>query len=88
VLANAGVDVFEEAFKLIFAKLYDELESGEDKEKIDAWFEDNENKTIEDFIIANGNKIKKFRNLEFRNTGVEKDTLKQISKLFEEAKEK
>lgn len=28
VLANAGVDVFEELFKLIFTKLYDELESG------------------------------------------------------------
>lgn len=27
VLANAGVDVFEEAFKLIFTKLYDEMES-------------------------------------------------------------
>lgn len=31
VLANAGVDVFEEMFKLIFAKLYDELKSGRDK---------------------------------------------------------
>lgn len=29
VLANAGVDVFEECFKLIFAKLYDELMSGQ-----------------------------------------------------------
>ncbi len=28
VLANAGVDVFEELFKLIFTKLYDEMESG------------------------------------------------------------
>jgi type I restriction enzyme M protein len=28
VLANAGVDVFEEVFKLIFAKLYDEMEGG------------------------------------------------------------
>lgn len=28
VLANAGVDVFEELFKLIFIKLYDEKESG------------------------------------------------------------
>jgi len=28
VLANAGVDVFEETFKLIFTKLYDEKESG------------------------------------------------------------
>ena len=25
VLANAGVDVFEEVFKLIFTKLYDEM---------------------------------------------------------------
>ncbi len=31
VLANAGVDVFEEVFKLIFTKLYDEMESGRDK---------------------------------------------------------
>jgi type I restriction enzyme M protein len=30
VLANAGVDVFEEVFKLIFTKLFDELESGRD----------------------------------------------------------
>lgn len=28
VLANAGVDVFEEVFKLVFMKLYDEKESG------------------------------------------------------------
>ena len=31
VLANAGVDVFEEVFKLIFTKLYDEFQSQEDK---------------------------------------------------------
>ena len=31
VLANAGVDVFEEVFKLIFTKLYDELESYRNK---------------------------------------------------------
>jgi type I restriction enzyme M protein len=31
VLANAGVDVFEELFKLIFTKLFDEMESGRDK---------------------------------------------------------
>ena len=30
VLANAGVDVFEELFKLIFTKLYDEMEGGRD----------------------------------------------------------
>ena len=32
VLANAGVDVFEEVFKLIFTKLYDEFLSQPDKE--------------------------------------------------------
>jgi len=31
VLANAGVDVFEEVFKLIFTKLYDELITARDK---------------------------------------------------------
>ncbi|HBR21058.1 MAG TPA: SAM-dependent methyltransferase, partial [Nitrospiraceae bacterium] len=34
VLANAGVDVFEEVFKLIFTKLYDEFLSGKDKDII------------------------------------------------------
>jgi len=33
VLANAGVDVFEEVFKLIFTKLYDELKSGRNKKR-------------------------------------------------------
>lgn len=33
VLANAGVDVFEELFKLIFTKLYDEMESGRKKNR-------------------------------------------------------
>ncbi|MDR2789620.1 MAG: N-6 DNA methylase [Campylobacteraceae bacterium] len=33
VLANAGVDVFEELFKLIFTKLYDELESGRNEKR-------------------------------------------------------
>lgn len=33
VLANAGVDVFEELFQLIFTKLYDELESTRNKSR-------------------------------------------------------
>lgn len=33
VLANAGVDVFEEMFKLIFTKLYDEMEGGRNKKR-------------------------------------------------------
>lgn len=34
VLANAGVDVFTEVFKLIYAKLYDEIEAEKREEKI------------------------------------------------------
>ena len=33
VLANAGVDVFEEVFKLIFTKLYDEIKCGPEGKK-------------------------------------------------------
>lgn len=33
VLANAGVDVFEELFKLVFTKLYDEMEGGRNKKR-------------------------------------------------------
>ena len=33
VLANAGVDVFEELFKLVFTKLFDEMESGRKKSR-------------------------------------------------------
>jgi len=33
VLANAGVDVFEELFKLIFTKLYDEMQSGRNRSR-------------------------------------------------------
>ncbi|MDI6765412.1 MAG: N-6 DNA methylase [Bacteroidota bacterium] len=34
VLANAGVDVFEEVFKLIFTKLYDEQKSQKDRDVV------------------------------------------------------
>lgn len=34
VLANAGVDVFEEVFKLIFTKLYDEWEGGRNRKRL------------------------------------------------------
>lgn len=33
VLANAGVDVFEELFKLIYTKLFDEMQSGRNKSR-------------------------------------------------------
>ena len=84
VLANAGVDVFEEAFKLIFTKLYDEQKSTADKLKINNWLEFNEGKNIEDIPLKT---IDSFRNLEFRNRGVDQTTKKAIDTLFEEAKE-
>ncbi len=34
VLANAGVDVFEEVFKLIYTKLFDEMKSTRDKSRV------------------------------------------------------
>ena len=39
VLANAGVDVFEELFKLIFTKLYDEWYSGQGKRRFNRCLE-------------------------------------------------
>ncbi|MCL2414153.1 MAG: N-6 DNA methylase [Bacteroidales bacterium] len=33
VLANSGMDVFEELFKLIFTKLFDEMRSGQNKDR-------------------------------------------------------
>jgi type I restriction enzyme M protein len=85
VLANAGVDVFEEAFKLIFTKLYDEFLSAKDKDKLTNWLEFNPNTALKEMpeTVAD-----KFRNMEFRNTGVEMDTKKQIETLFESAKKK
>jgi type I restriction enzyme M protein len=109
VLANAGVDVFEEAFKLIFSKLFDEHQSGKDKDKINHFFENNPDITEKEFLefiaelnakkepatLTDEQKIikrfyenvyKNFRDFEFRNTGVETDTRRQIDRLFESAK--
>lgn len=78
VLANAGVDVFEEAFKLIFIKLYDEYKSGKDKNKILVLLEDG--KKLEKIDDS------KFRNMEFRSSGTEAEVKAKIDKLFDEAK--
>ena len=40
VLANAGVDVFEEVFKLIFTKLYDEHKSQQDRVVVNYFLKD------------------------------------------------
>lgn len=92
VLANAGVDVFEEVFKLIFTKLYDEMQSKKDKMHVEFYLEGKLNKedrgdydkvkeTLEKLDDSN------FRMLEFRNTGQSESELKnKIQKLFDEAK--
>lgn len=94
VLANAGVDVFEEVFKLIFTKLYDELQSKKDKMRLEIYLEDKLNQEDR----GDYDKVKEilakiddssFRVLEFRNTGQSESELKKkIQKLFDEAKAK
>jgi type I restriction enzyme M protein len=92
VLANAGVDVFEEVFKLIFTKLYDEYQSKKDKGIIEYHIDQN----LDEDERADYDKLKetlkglndkKFRVMEFRNTGQTDTELKnKIQSLFNEAK--
>jgi len=94
VLANAGVDVFEEVFKLIFTKLYDEILSKNDKIKIDYYIDEH----IADEDRGDYEKIKEvlqkiedrsFRQMEFRNTGqTETELYNTIQSLFDQAKTK
>ncbi len=96
VLANAGVDVFEEVFKLIFIKLLDESKSTKDKSILDAIIHANLNKEeysnyerLKEFLQKDPSVLKvekNFRVLEFRNTGQTETELKQkIEILLEEA---
>lgn len=60
VLANAGVDVFEELFKLIFTKLYDEMESGRNHSRFLEFRNYGDTETeLKDKIHALFNKAKK-----------------------------
>ena len=88
VLANAGVEVFEEVFKLIFTKLYDEFDSKRDYANINFFIDQKLPKNDRgDF-----NKLKEclseiddnnFRVMEFRNTGQTETALKnKIQNLF------
>ena len=92
VLANAGVDVFEEVFKLIFTKLYDECQSKTDKSIIDHYMDQNlkeEDKGDYDKLkkCLKGLNNEKFRIMEFRNTGqTDAELKKKIQKLFDQAK--
>ena len=101
VLANAGVDVFEEVFKLIFTKLYDEFLSRSDKEFLNRFVRQVTNTAIhekfpghldgEDYDIlktaVEGVSDRDFRDMEFRNTGGTDTELKEkIQNLFDRAK--
>lgn len=92
VLANAGVDVFEEVFKLIFTKLHDEFESRSDKEYINRILRREINTVVQETTEPYGSRgtdyetIKKVvetipdedmeRAMEFRNTGQTDSELK------------
>ena len=103
VLANAGVDVFEEVFKLIFTKLYDEFKSQDDKMFINRLLRQRINTAIQetdqDYEVEDPDyeMLKKaveaipdddFRAVEFRNTGQTDSELKtKIQRLFDDAKD-
>ncbi len=92
VLANAGVDVFEEVFKLIFTKLYDEFCSKKDKGIIEHYLDQN----LADEERGDFDKLKetlrkvhdnKFRVMEFRNSGqTDSELNNKIQTLFDNAK--
>ena len=97
VLANAGVDVFEEVFKLIFTKLYDEFKSGPDKDFINRLVEPKIGVIVQedrpvyhaghdyDSLKEQVDKVPddSFRVMEFRNTGQTDTELKnKIEDLF------
>ena len=100
VLANAGVDVFEEVFKLIFTKLYDEYLSRDDKGILN-YFVSQVTKTAvhenrPDYLDGQSYDALKaavagvsddgFRVMEFRNTGQTDTELKnKIEDLFSRA---
>ena len=102
VLANAGVDVFEEVFKLIFTKLYDEFKSQDDKMFINRLLRQHINIAIQetdqdyevehpDYEMLRGAveaiPDDDFRLMEFRNTGRTPTKLKtKIQHLFDDAK--
>ena len=103
VLANAGVDVFEEVFKLIFTKLYDESLSQRDKNVINHYVSNATNTAVAEeraeYFGGQGFEALRaavcgipddaFRVMEFRNTGQTDTELKdKIQSLFRRAIEK
>jgi type I restriction enzyme M protein len=90
VLANAGVDVFEEVFKLIFTKLYDEMESADDRVNIETQFKiiKKQNPEFADKQILEQINNDDYRKLEFRSRGDAHHTKEVINALYQKAKDK
>ena len=99
---NAGVDVSEEVFRLLFTKLYDEYLSRNDEGVINLYLGLETDKTVHERAkvsyhdgedrnalkeVINGIPDEDFRVLEFRNTGrTDAELKKKIQALFERAK--
>jgi len=90
VLSGAGVDVFEEVFKLIFTKLYDEMESADDRVSIENDFKrlKKQNPEFTDKQILEQIDNDDFRKLEFRSRGDAHHTKEVINALYQKAKDK
>ena len=103
VLANAGVDVFEEVFKLIFTKLYDEFCSQQDKGIVNHYVQQVTRTAVHEpqALYLGGQDYEtlkaavsnvsdeNFRVMEFRNTGQTDAELKnKVQDLFRRAIEK
>lgn len=83
IFANFGGDVFEEVFKFLFAKLYDEYCSADDNDRL--------SNAINDGFIDHVSEFKRddtFRQLEFRSLGPEGQVYNRVQKLFEKAQKK
>ncbi len=80
IFANFGGDVFEEVFKFLFAKLYDEYCSADDNDRLSNAINDEYIKHVSEF-----KKDASFRLLEFRSIGSENQVMDRIQKLFEKA---
>ncbi|GHT16959.1 hypothetical protein AGMMS4956_20220 [Bacteroidia bacterium] len=77
VMANSGEDSFDEIFKVLFTKLFDEYMSMDNADEMSVLLRNNVDlQEIND---------EHFRKLEFRDTGNDTETHKRISKLFNEA---
>lgn len=94
VLANAGVDVFEEVFKLIFTKLYDECWVRSNKQTLDDFLKGQFPNGFYENFHENRAALKDFDDtdfvqLRFRNKGQSAKELKEkIQGLFDDAKDK